>query len=129
MPIRQLDDETLDPTAEEQDVLELVDDEGDVTDEDEDVVDEDDPDAFDEDEEEEDEEDAADESDPTAEVGSEGGSPGEVLERGRSRGTIRGGSEATETWRPGERDDMIVDRRDDEGAPTKRVPWPLDTDD
>ena len=48
--------------------------------------------------------------------------PGEVFERGRSRGTPGGGSEATETWRPGERDDMIVNRRDEAGVPKKRVP-------
>jgi hypothetical protein len=122
MPNRQLDDERVDAVPAEQDVLELVDDEEEIHDEDEDdVVDEDDEDAFEDDEEEDDEEEF-DESDPTAEVGSEGGSPGEVLERGRSRGTQRGGSEATETWRPGERDDMIVNRRDETGAPKKRVP-------
>jgi hypothetical protein len=105
-------------------VLDLVEDEGEINDEDEeDVVDEEeDDDEFDEDEEDEEDGEEFDESDPTAEVGSEGGSPGEVVERGRSRGTGRGGSEATETWRPGERDDMIIERRDDEGAPKKRVP-------
>ena len=127
MPNRQLDDERVDAVPEEQDVLELVDDDEEIHDDDEDEVvdedEEDDEDAFeDDDEEEDDEEEEVDESDPTAEVGSEGGSPGEVFERGRSRGTPGGGSEATETWRPGERDDMIVNRRDEAGVPKKRVP-------
>jgi hypothetical protein len=50
----------------------------------------------------------------TAEVGSEGGSPGEAVELAptRARAEEPRGSEATETWRPAESDDVTVDRRD-----------------
>jgi hypothetical protein len=54
---------------------------------------------------------------PTSEVGGEGGSPGDVEVGTTERGT---GSEADETWRPAEREDVTVTR--DETGPGRRSP-------
>ena len=59
---------------------------------------------------------------PTDEVGSEGGSEGNSIGRSRSRIGGAGGTEATETWRPGDRDRMRVDHRGREGVPGRRSP-------
>src|SRR5919108_6412498 len=87
----------------------------DETDEVVDSADEEDDDLFDEDEDEEEEGEEDEQSGElrgaTGEVGSEGGTPGEAVERvhryaGRGRG-----SEASETWAPAERDVHNRERR------------------
>ncbi len=60
---------------------------------------------------------AANANDPTAEVGSEGGTHGEVEIGADETGT---GSEATETWRPADREVTEVAR--DETGQGKRSP-------
>lgn len=99
-------DEPQDPLAEDDDIVGVADDEDDDL---EDV----------DDEEEDLEDDALSHAEFTAEVGSEGGSPGEAVEVARRRGAERvdpHGSEATETWRPAETTEAtepdIIDRRD-----------------
>jgi hypothetical protein len=58
----------------------------------------------------------------TDEVGSEGGSPGDAFGQSRSRVGSSKGSEASETWRPGERDRMMLDYRDVTERPRRRSP-------
>jgi hypothetical protein len=99
MPNRDPDD-LQDPLSDDEDVVGAADEEGDELDDLEDEMDEE----------------SLSHADFTAEVGSEGGSPGEAVELARARGEERGaeprGSEATETWRPAENDELTVDRRD-----------------
>jgi hypothetical protein len=103
----RLDDER-DPLADDDEVI-------DAADEDEEEFEDD------EDEDDEEEEDIEARSASTAEVGSEGGSPGESTETGRPlTGTARG-SEATETLHRGT-PVHVVERRDEEGRLIKRAP-------
>jgi hypothetical protein len=102
-------------------------DEVDAPAEDDDVVDEaENEDEFEDLDEDEDEEDLEDEdevgarAEPTHEVGSEGGSPGEAAEI-LPAGSGGRGSEATQTMEPGS-PEIIVERRDDEDRVTKRAP-------
>ena len=104
MPNRDLDDDAVDETAaedEEEDVFGNADDDDEEFEEDEDET-------FD------DEDEARD---LTGEVGSEGGSPGDAVERIRSRSDV-GGSEATGIARdqPGE----TRSRLDEAGEPRRR---------
>jgi|GEM_PF-6639475 len=104
MPNRELDDDAVDETLaedEEEDVFGNADEEEEEFEDDEDET-------FD------DEDEARD---PTAEVGSEGGSPGDRVERIRSRSDV-GGSEATRIARdqPGE----TRSRLDEAGEPRRR---------
>ena len=103
-------------------------DEDDDEDEDDDILDEED----DEEEDEEDEEDedveeegddertASAREDVTREVGSEGGSPGEAVERMSIRAGLGRGSEASQTWEGGR--DATFERRNEDGGLVKRVP-------
>jgi hypothetical protein len=104
MPNRDLDDDAVDDTLAE--------------DEDDDALgsaDEDDEDLEDDDDETFEEED--DESELTGEVGSEGGSPGDTVERIRSRTDV-GGSEAAGLAR--EKDDQTRSLLDEAGLPRRR---------
>jgi hypothetical protein len=124
-------DEAQDP-VEDDDLIGAGEDDDEAEDEDED---EDDDILDEEDDEEEDEEDEENEDleeeegddertasareDVTREVGSEGGSPGEAVERTSRRAGLGRGSEATQTWEGGR--DATYDRRDDDGRLVKRV--------
>jgi hypothetical protein len=57
----------------------------------------------------------------TGEVGSEGGSPGETVVT-RRRGEQVRGSEAGETWNPGQEKTKAVERVGEQGQPRKRNP-------
>jgi hypothetical protein len=100
MPNRDPDD-AQDPLSDDEDIVGIADDE------------EDELEGFDEDDTDEE---ALGHAEFTAEVGSEGGSPGEAVELARARGAERAeqprGSEATETWRPAENEELTIDRRD-----------------
>src|SRR3954465_8087625 len=99
-------------------------------DEDDDILDEEDEDEDDEDDaEDEDDEDVAEDEeggqsagarDVTTEVGSEGGSPGEAVERVSRRAGLGRGSEATQTPEGGR--DRPRERRDDDDVLVKRAP-------
>jgi hypothetical protein len=101
-------------------------DEDEDEDEDDDILDEEDDDEEDEEDEDLEEEEGEDErtasarQDVTLEVGSEGGSPGEAVERTSMRAGLGRGSEATQTWEGGRED--TYDRRDGSGGLVKRVP-------
>ena len=125
MPSRSDPKEPQDP-MEDDDLIGAEDaaDEADDAEDDGDVRDEDD-DELDEDEEDEvvdpDEEIATQGSrEPTDEVGSEGGSPGDTVERTRARGGLGRGSEATTTWERGL--DATHELRDEHDVPAKRTP-------
>jgi hypothetical protein len=134
MPSNRNSNDPTDP-IEDNDLIGAADDadeaDDDDVDEDDDIIDEED----DEEDEEEDEEDEdEDEEDGgegeieaatlrtglTAEVGGEGGSPGEAVERVRARAGLGRGSEATTTWEGGV--DGSRDRRDEDGVLIERAP-------
>jgi hypothetical protein len=134
MPSQRDPQEPQDP-IEDDDLIGAGEDDADEADEadeeeedDEDILDEEEDDELDEDEdaeaETEEESDeyvtAADRESLTGEVGSEGGSPGEIVERTHDRAGLGRGSEATTTWEGG--DTATRERRDDEGVPVKRAP-------
>lgn len=106
MPNRDLDDDAVDPIAddEDEDVLGSAEDDDDMLDDDEDEE-------FDEEEDEE--------TGLTSEVGSEGGSPGEAVQRVRSRASV-GGSEVEGLARDQGR--AFRSLRDEKGGPRKRTP-------
>jgi hypothetical protein len=127
-PNRPIEDDDLIGAVDDADEAEI----DDAEDEDDDIVDEED----DEDDEDEDDEEEMDEDDedeggieavafrtgPTAEVGGEGGGPGEAVERIRARAGLGRGSEATTTWEGG-RDGSRV-RYDENGMLIKLPPAP-----
>jgi hypothetical protein len=122
-------DEAQDP-IEDDDLIGAGEDDDEADDEDEDedddILDEEEDDEEDEEddegleEEDDDEQTAGAREDVTSEVGSEGGSPGEAVERTSKRAGLGRGSEATQTWEGGR--DGTRDRRDDDGGLVKRVP-------
>jgi len=127
-PNSPLEDDDLIGAADDADEAEEDDD---AEDEDDDIVDEeDDEDDEDEDDEEDEDEDedeaegdieaAAFRTGPTAEVGGEGGSPGEAVERVRPRAGLGRGSEATTLWEGGREGSR--DRYDEKGVLIKRAP-------
>jgi hypothetical protein len=118
-------DEANDPIEDDDLIGAAEDDDDEADDEDDDIVDEeDDEDDLDEDDEEDleddDEQTASARDDVTDEVGSEGGSPGEAVERVSARAGLGRGSEATSTWEGGR--DVTRDRRDEDDVLVKRVP-------
>jgi ribonuclease E len=102
-------DEEDDEEDEDDDILDEEGDEDDLEDEDED-----------EDAEDEDEGPTASARAVTGEVGSEGGSPGEAVERTSTRAGLGRGSEATQTWEGGR--GRTRERRDQEDGLVKRAP-------
>lgn len=58
---------------------------------------------------------------PTKEVGSEGGSPGDTVATRRQGEQVRG-SEKSETWSPEQDESKTVERVGDEGQPRRRNP-------
>jgi hypothetical protein len=106
MPNRDLDDDAVDETPtddqEEEDVF------GNADDDDEEFEDDDEDETFD------DEDEARD---LTSEVGSEGGSPGDAVERIRSRSDV-GGSEAAGIMR--DQPDGTRSRLDEAGEPRRK---------
>ncbi len=130
------DTQAQDPT-EDDDLIgagedaEEADEDDEEEDEDDDILDEEDDDEDDEDDadDEDDDEDVEEDEeggqsagarDVTTEVGSEGGSPGEAVERVSRRAGLGRGSEATETWEGGR--DRTRERRDDDDVLVKRAP-------
>jgi hypothetical protein len=118
-----IEDDDLIGAGEEEEEADAEDDD---EDEDDDIVDEEeDDDDLDDDD---DDEDVEDDDEPTAgaredlthEVGSEGGSPGEAVERVSARAGLGRGSEATSTWEGGR--DVTRERRDGQDVLVKRVP-------
>ncbi len=59
---------------------------------------------------------------PTGEIGSEGGSPGDSVGVTRSRVGSTRGSEATETWSPDQDDTTATPRTDDTDRSRRRTP-------
>jgi hypothetical protein len=59
---------------------------------------------------------------PTDEVGSEGGSEGNAVALGRAGLPGAGGTEATETLRPSDRDRRPIETSDESGVPVRRSP-------
>ena len=103
-------DEDDEQEDEDDDILDEEEDEDDLEDEDDDEDVEDDAEG----------EQSANPRDVTSEVGSEGGSPGEAVERVSSRAGRARGSEATQTWEGGR--DRTHERRDDDDVLVKRAP-------